>query len=371
MLIQCTKKLLDQLGVKPVSGVEGDPLFSWHANLLVINRRKTLVLVNDATRYVVVLYGLKGKDFNKIDELIVQGIRESLLLEGIKEEVIEKYLMHSEGFTFTKTKDRKHVARMNRACESVHFFSEYIEPETIFNNKLSNKVSRLLVGEGKSYVHPYEEMYKYLEEFAGQPIFGSKAVQLKVTLKLENQSVWRRIVVPLNRSFPQLHEILQTAFGWSDSHLHEFRFYEDEKQSTDPGSDFGLRPSPMLTLVCTNEAFDYPRGYEMKLETGVLLSEYLPAHQKLTYTYDLGDDWEHQIEVEKIVEEYVAPYPVCLAGEGNTPPEDVGGSYGYEEFLSILSNPDHPDFEHMLRWGRSQGYQEFDLEQINRNLKQE
>src|SRR5699024_585038 len=75
MLIQCTRKLLDQLKIKPSEVPrKTQPLFSWHANILTINRRKTVVLVNDSNRYVVVLYGLLAKDFQKLDQLIFEAI---------------------------------------------------------------------------------------------------------------------------------------------------------------------------------------------------------------------------------------------------------------------------------------------------------
>lgn len=372
MLIQCTKKLLEQLDVTVTSGVEGEPLFSWHANLFIINRRKTLVLVNDLTRYAVVLYGLKGKDFKKIDELMVEAIRVALHEEGIKEEVIESYLNHSQKVTFTKTKDRTHVSRMNKACDYVHSYSRNLDPLLIFQPRVGKLVSMFIVGDGKNrYLYPYEEMHKRLEDFAGQPIFGSRAVQLKVTLRLGGQSVWRRLVVPLHRTFDQLHDILQVAFGWRDCHLHEFTFYDKGEvvQASPSNHLFGHLRRPMLTLVCHHEAFSYPVQHEMKLETGITLSEYLPAHQVLTYTYDFGDDWKHEIVMEKMIEDYGTPNPICLEGQGNTPPEDVGGSYGYKDFLSIIANPNHPDYKHILQWGKRQGYEEFDLEQVNRSLK--
>src|SRR5699024_8237482 len=77
MLIQCTKKLLDQLKIKPQAPpeIEEEKLFSWHANLLTINRRKAVVLVNDSNRYVIVLYGLLARNFKKLDELIFEAIR--------------------------------------------------------------------------------------------------------------------------------------------------------------------------------------------------------------------------------------------------------------------------------------------------------
>ena len=60
------------------------------------------------------------------------------------------------------------------------------------------------------------------------------------------------------------------------------------------------------------------------------------------------------------------PYPICIGGKGNTPPEDVGGEYGYEEFLAILADPGHPEYGHIVTWAKGQGYKEFDLEMVNR-----
>ena len=69
MLIRCTKKLLVELKIEPESVEEGNSLFSWHANIIMVNRRKTVVLVNDHNRYAVVLYGLKVKDFKRFTEI--------------------------------------------------------------------------------------------------------------------------------------------------------------------------------------------------------------------------------------------------------------------------------------------------------------
>jgi hypothetical protein len=262
---------------------------------------------------------------------------------------------------------------MNKACEAVYYFEDLIDSESIVNISLSKRISRLLVGAGKNqYVYPNEELYKGLENFAQEKIFWQKAVQIKVTLDLEGIQVWRRLVVPLNREFEDLHEILQVAFNWKDDHLHEFHLYDEST------SDYDLSPNhsayhvsghrPLLNLVSHEEAFDNPHEFEMVLEEGIELSRYLPQHKKLKYNYDFGDNWEHYIEVEKMIDNYDVPYPVCLIGEGDSPPEDVGGRGGYEEFLKIISDPTHSEHQHIADWARMQGYKKFDLEQVNRLL---
>ena len=372
MHIRCTKKLLVELKVEPESVAEDNPLFSWHANLIMVNRRKAVVLVNDHNRYAVVLYGLKAKDFKRLTEIALQGIRETFQGEGISDEVIDQYLLHAGEVSVTKTKDRTSVARMNKACDNAYFFDELWDNDSIFQPDKGNRISRFLVGDGKnSYIQPNEEMYKDLTLFAGQSIFEAKAAILKVTLRLENRQVWRRLVVPVNKTFNQLHQIIQTAFGWQDYHLHDFYVYGNVVNSENHitvGHNEKIQ-KPIINLVCDQEAFSYPREVAMKHEKGVKLSEYIPAYDKLTYNYDFGDDWKHDIEVESIVENYDSNSPVCLEGEGNTPPEDVGGEYGYEEFLGILADPAHPEYEHMVNWGRMQRYQDFSIDYINIELK--
>ncbi|WP_421381672.1 plasmid pRiA4b ORF-3 family protein [Bacillus salacetis] len=358
MLIQCTKKLLDELKVSPAGRIEEDHLFSWHANIVKYGRRKAVVLVNDKTFYAIVLYSVKAKDLKNLGELAKQAIREVFRAEGILDEIIDDYIQRTGEVTFTKTKDRKSVGRLNRTCEDSHFMTDLIVEDSVIQVDMSLKISGLLAGIGKSsYITPNEEMFKSLEEMAGKPVFHSEAAELKVTLLLEKHTVWRRVVVPTNYNFEQLHRALQIAFNWQNSHLHDFEIYA--------GS--GEKESPILNLVCYEDVVNPDSETPMKMEMDVQLSECLSS--SIIYNYDFGDGWKHQIEVEKVVQDYKVNYPVCLHGEGSTPPEDVGGQAGYEEFLRIIGDENNPDHEAMLEWGEMQGYKEYDLREINWSFK--
>lgn len=71
MNIHCTKKLLDFLKIKPEKAtIQTEPLFSWSANLILLNHRKTLVAVNNASKSAFVLYGITQKNIIDFPNLI-------------------------------------------------------------------------------------------------------------------------------------------------------------------------------------------------------------------------------------------------------------------------------------------------------------
>ena len=79
MELACTKKLLEYIGVKPEKmSAQIDPLFEWTANMIVINRRKTIVVVHAASRCSFVLHGMTVKHLKKLPELILNGVRSVL-----------------------------------------------------------------------------------------------------------------------------------------------------------------------------------------------------------------------------------------------------------------------------------------------------
>jgi hypothetical protein len=79
------------------------------------------------------------------------------------------------------------------------------------------------------------------------------------------------------------------------------------------------------------------------------------------YTYDFGDDWEHDIVLEKILPaDPGTAYPVCLAGKGACPPEDCGGAWGSSDLKATLADPSDDEHEAMLEWLGLDDASEFD-----------
>jgi hypothetical protein len=160
------------------------------------------------------------------------------------------------------------------------------------------------------------------------------AVQIRVSLDGVEHAIYRRLVVPLANTLAQLHHVLQAAMGWTNSHLHQFEI---------GGLYFG---DPELL----NE--DIPDDYRHALDaSSVRLRDFHFDHElSFVYLYDFGDGWEHTVTLEKLLAVKPAPKSAtCIEGARCCPPEDVGGTHGYFEFLRVLLSPEPDEFEEQRR----------------------
>ncbi|MCI1187356.1 plasmid pRiA4b ORF-3 family protein [Hymenobacter sp. DH14] len=154
-------------------------------------------------------------------------------------------------------------------------------------------------------------------------------LQLKIALRYLRPPIWRRVEVPDTLTFWELHFVLQILFDWQNSHLFEFR------QGRGSINDFLTGSPPVLP----GDADNMPEWQLDPRET--TLDEVLAKPKdKLTYVYDFGDYWEHDIVVEKVIP-LAAGHPTpavrCLTGKRAAPPEDIGGFPGYEQLLDVLA----------------------------------
>jgi hypothetical protein len=180
--------------------------------------------------------------------------------------------------------------------------------------------------------------------------------QIKVTLKDARPSIWRRIQVRGDATLGELHTIIQMAMGWANSHLHHFI----------------VGKSPNLRFIGAPGPDEGDDLMDEENENEIVIGQVLSATKsKITYEYDFGDSWEHEVALEKIVEaEAGADYPRCIEGENACPPEDVGGVWGYVDFLQAINNPEHNQHEEFLEWvGGEFDPEEFDLDAVNELFK--
>jgi hypothetical protein len=148
--------------------------------------------------------------------------------------------------------------------------------------------------------------------------------QLKVVLEGMKPPVWRRLVVPSDITLGSLHDVIQRVFDWEDAHLHAF---EDRL-----GGRYAAPPEDLDIPV-----FD---------EEEAVLADVLPrTGDRMDYIYDFGDDWLHQITVERVrlAEDGERARAVCTGGRRSLPPaEDLGGVWGLTALLERYADGERP-----------------------------
>jgi hypothetical protein len=153
----------------------------------------------------------------------------------------------------------------------------------------------------------------------------------------------------------KLHEHIQTAMGWTNSHLHRFQI---------GGKEYG---DPDLL----DDGFD---DHEFADSTSTRFSAILPKSGKpfpFEYEYDFGDGWHHEVLFEGCLRaERGKRYPVCIEGARACPPEDVGGTGGYEEFVEAITDPENEDHDGILEWaGGAFDAEAFDPVKVTKRMK--
>ena len=167
--------------------------------------------------------------------------------------------------------------------------------------------------------------------------------------------VWRRLLVPDNFSFHHFHNIIQASFGWTNSHMYEF-------------SPEGIGSDPVITHPDFIPETEYRNSVLFKLS-----QHFVEKGDKIIYTYDFGDSWEHLITLEEVATVAIKKV-TCIDGGGACPPEDCGGPRGYKDFKTTINDPTHEEYASLKEWagiGMKETWDasKFDKERTNRILE--
>lgn len=236
-------------------------------------------------------------------------------------------------------------------------------------------LGKYLVKFDGDYDHPEERLFRELckmrnlSDSEWDRILEVENYQLKIRLDFENFDIWRRVLIPSSCTFQRLHCVIQETFGWFDYHLHEFRLI-GEPEEADHKLPLYAYPIKMRIVDGEDpEVGEYlePDKYEVKFDTKTSLKDVFKDTDTCIYTYDFGDNWEHVITLEKVIENNNR-FPVLLERNGERPPEDVGGESGFEEYMRIISDKNHPEHEAMLQWSEITKEKERTIEEINRRM---
>jgi len=165
--------------------------------------------------------------------------------------------------------------------------------------------------------------------------------ELRVQLKGVDPPVWRMLQVRRDTTLHHLHEVLQVAMGWTNSHLYLFHVGEKVYGEPSPEWESEIQDSTSTTLE--------------EIVSG--------GSPSFLYEYDLGDSWMHAITLEGTLDVKGKEMAWCTGGARACPPEDCGGPPGYQHFLEAISDPRHQEHGAMLDWvGGGFDPEEFDVE---------
>jgi hypothetical protein len=304
-----------------------------------------VVLVNNETRFTVTIFGIKRNQFKDIKAKMMAAIRNTLLSMNLYPDMVEEYLRKAGEIEFVANHSRQFTAWVNRQgndARSVVNDAVHDSVGTIkYDDTLGESISRNYVNVTNNIndrFKPSDKMIKALIELTGKPAYKYDAFEILITLDLKIYKATRRLIVPADIAFSDLHKLIQQVFGWKNHHLHDFSIVDD-------------RNTCISRLVMTDEDLSYEP--DAILETGLKLSNYFPKYERIVYTYDMGDNWEHEIKLVRVIKEHSEESPYLLEAIGQTPPEDVGGIYGYIDFHEIMSDPANPEYERMKSWAHN------------------
>ena len=166
----------------------------------------------------------------------------------------------------------------------------------------------------------------------------NRIYQFKITLKEITPAIWRRILVPENYNFWDLHVAITDSMGWLDYHLHVFRI---RRKHAHADAEIGIPADEEH-----EDELNFLAGWEIPI------SDYFyEVGVNAEYEYDFGDCWLHDVLLEGIfLKGKGEKYPKCTGGARACPPEDCGGVSGYYDLLKIIANPGHEEYEETMTW---------------------
>jgi hypothetical protein len=177
---------------------------------------------------------------------------------------------------------------------------------------------------------------------------ANEIYQMKISLDFIRPEIWRSFVVDSSILLDDFHNIIQNIMGWTNTHLYGFNIKNEDYSPIDEDSDPSEKDSKIFSL--------------RQLE--------LQEKDQIRYTYDFGDDWQHTIILEKVLQpDNKMQTPYCLDGARNCPPEDCGSTPGYEGIVEAMKTPKSKAAKEFIEWlGEPYDPEKFNKDEINEIL---
>jgi len=385
MIIRLATELGAKIHVQPqvVLPLDPHPLADWSARGFTSDRVRYVLVTNTVSLFSVVFYGKGVTDSHVFLGDFLRMLREVTKDLGMAA-IHERFIAPTTGsILFSKALNRSITGSMNDLAQNAAF---HLADRDVSPFDVSLRLNQIPMG-ALNMENPLERFATFAnqaialdatnpdapetDKMAGGPAphdpgvtrrtgsrraigltlepttpFGrrlsfAKVYQFKITLNGTDPVVWRRIQVPGSYSFWDLHCAITDAFGWLDYHLHLFTVEDPNNGAT---VRFGIPDEDGGDV-------DF-LGYETLPGWKTRISRFFTViRAKAEYEYDFGDGWRHSVELEGILpKEAGAVYPRCLDGANACPPEDCGGTGGYEDFKQSLRDPGAEDRRELLEW---------------------
>jgi hypothetical protein len=358
MHIGLTNKLMVYAKL-PETKIENlDPFFSWHANLILVNGKKSIIALNDRTRMPLLFYNVKIKDMKHFDELFLSGIGTAFRALGLDDELITKYLNQGGAITYGKTSSRSVITTMNMMADLAKNLDFYFYDDQLVQTGFTLEIA----DEMYKIDHPYdivgERFFQIFAAFAESDNMvdirskaSLKAYQLLFRIIKDEGVIWRRIIVPANIQFEQMHHIIQAAFGWLKYNEYAFVIYHQGEIVS------------LITDEEINQHHENGTEYYHLIDYKTPVHDYVELFEEMQYIYDFVVDWRHQIILEKTIGDYSDNFPICTAGYGTTPEDQT--------LMEDIKN--RPDMElspmDLFLVENHNRYRMYNITEINRRLR--
>lgn len=169
------------------------------------------------------------------------------------------------------------------------------------------------------------------------PVTELKKYTLRIKLRGISPSIWRKIEVPSSVKLTSLAEIILTAMGWYNVHLHQFV----------------TKGRAELYATADPETENMAWGQHKNWGGNIPISHLLKAEKdKVVFEYDYGDSWEHEVTLSK-AEDYAdgeEPRVRLIGGKRACPPEDCGGVWGYSDLCEAMKHPYSAHAKELKNW---------------------
>ena len=201
-----------------------------------------------------------------------------------------------------------------------------------------------------------------------------KYCDLEVLLLDINPRIWRRFLIISEATFMNLHYAIQYAFGWKDCHLYEFLDGKGKEGDLLPPYATG---QPRIARSEHAEPFDDEP--DVPEADAIELRVYFPTNnRRCFYVYDFGDNWQHVVDLKGTIDQPEKLTRLLLDGARACPPEDCGGTMGYEECCEAasmskanirkLEGYEREEIESSLEWLDGWKPEDFDLDTVRKQF---